>query len=192
MYTYVPDLIDPQTVETISRYFENKLAQSSMERRMDDSYDHTGNNPSAFYCYSDPLIEVVLRNCTDRISEVVGKRLAPTYSYSRIYLGDDDLAPHTDRPSCEYSVTVNVATVGEPWPIWMNVDGRNPARFVIRPGDCVVYKGCEVEHWRDPMSDTNSEINVQFMLHYVDMDGPFADYKYDKRNSLGALAPDNI
>jgi len=46
-----------------------------------------------------------------------------------------------------------------------------------------VYKGCDVTHWRD-VADT-TEVNAQFMLHYVDQNGPNANYKFDKRPELG-------
>ena len=54
---------------------------------------------------------------------------------------------------------------------------------MLNPGDAVVYKGCEVTHWRRKLP--KGHINVQFMLHYVDKNGPYAEYKFDKREALG-------
>ena len=172
----VKGFIDPQGIQTISRYMEYALKQNEMER----SENHTA---ISYARYADPLIETVLRNSLEHMEEITGKKLYPTYSFSRVYLKGDFLKPHVDRPSCEVSVTVHVATIGEPWPIWMKVRGQEPVKMVLEPGDAVVYKGCEVTHWRDVADKT--EVNAQFMLHYVDQEGPNAGYKFDRRPELG-------
>lgn len=171
----VKGFIDPQGVDTVSRYMEFALNQKRLK---------SGADPiSRYYVYADPLIETILYNSLPHMEEITGKSLYPTYSYSRVYMKGDELKPHVDRPSCEVSVTVHVATKGKEWPIWMKVPGKEPMSFVLEPGDAIVYKGCEVTHWREKAIDT--EINVQFMMHYVDQNGPNAAFKWDKRPALG-------
>jgi hypothetical protein len=172
----IKGFLDAEAAQTVSRYMEYALKQSFMPR------DNGEESPS-FFRYADPLTETILFNSLSHIEEVTGKKLHPTYSFSRVYVKGDQLTPHTDRPSCEISVTCHVATKGKSWPIWMHVPGQEPVSFTLEPGDAVVYKGCDVRHWRDPAVDT--EINAQFMLHYVDQSGPYAEYKFDKRTSLG-------
>ena len=61
-------------------------------------------------------------------------------------------------------------------------------------GDGVIYKGCEREHWRDPMPDEvpwwkkkiakirGKEIESfhhQVFLHYVDANGPYVHCSFD-------------
>jgi len=169
--------IDPQGIQTISRYMEYSLKQNALVR------DETDVEAPSYSRYADPLIETVLRNSLEHMEEITGQKLYPTYSFSRVYVKGDFLKPHVDRPSCEVSVTVHVATVGEPWPIWMKVRGQEPMKFVLEPGDAMVYKGCDVTHWRDVADKT--EVNAQFMLHYVDQNGPNANHKFDKRPELG-------
>ena len=175
-YALVKGFIDPQGIQTISRYVEYTLKQNLMARCVDPA-------APSYARYADPLIETVLYNSLEHMEEITGKKLFATYSYSRVYVKGDVLEPHVDRPSCEISVTVHIATKGDPWPIWMKVRGKEPARIVLEPGDAVVYKGCEVTHWRDVADKT--EVNAQFMLHYVDQNGPNANYKFDKRPELG-------
>jgi hypothetical protein len=173
-FVFVKGFIDTQSIETISRYMEFSLYQ--------DKFDD--DDPTSRYSkYADPLIETVLQNSLSHVEEITEKALHPTYSYSRVYVQGDELEPHVDRPACEVSVTVNVATKGSLWPIWMKAPGKEPISFVLEPGDAVVYKGCEVTHWREKAVDT--EINVQFMMHYVDQQGPCAAFKWDTRPSLG-------
>jgi len=75
------------------------------------------------------------------VSEVCGKELYPTYSYARIYQPGEELEPHTDRPSCEISVTVNIASKGRLSPIWMHYKDNQPHSYTLNPGDAVVLQG---------------------------------------------------
>ena len=172
----VKGFIGPGGITMISRYMENALHQEHFERI-------TEKTAMSYGTYGDPLIELVLADMLPVVEGITGKELLPTYSFARVYVKGDVLRPHKDRPACEYSVTVNVATVGELWPIWMDTSKNEPEKYVLMSGDAVVYKGCEVEHWRETATDT--EINVQFMLHYVDKNGPFSELKFDNRDKLG-------
>ena len=182
-YVVVRGFLDPLTVQTVSKVMEYGLRQNMYLKRGERQPDDGMNNPSEYARYAEPLVEVILENSTDEISALVGKELCQTYSYARVYTKGDELRRHTDRPSCEYSATVHVATIGKPWPIWMQKPGEPPSMVTLYPGDAVVYKGCEIAHWRDPMVDC--DINVQFMIHYVDKNGPNAEYQWDKRPGLG-------
>jgi hypothetical protein len=174
----VKEFLDSQTISIISQYFENKIRRGEWEEGSEGK--HT---VSKYFYYADPLVEVLLHQSKNAIEEVVGKELLPTYSYSRIYQPGEQLEPHTDRPSCEVSVTVNVAFSGEMSPIYMQYKHNDPEKHVLNPGDAVVYKGCETMHWRRPMKD--NQLNVQFMLHYVDKNGPYAEFEKDKRPAYG-------
>lgn len=185
-YAVVRGFLDPGAVSTVSKVIEYSFRQGLYEERTDAQRSNNITGPSQYSRYAEPIVEVILENSTAEVASLVGKNLAPTYSYARIYTKGDELARHIDRPSCEYSVTVHVATVGDPWPIWMQKEGGAPSKVVLYPGDAVVYKGCEVYHWRDPMVDC--DVNVQFMLHYVDENGAHGDYKWDKRPGLGHLS----
>jgi hypothetical protein len=171
----VKGFLDAQSVNTVSRYMEYSLKSNQ--------FNSGGDPESLHYKYADPLTETILYNSREEIEKITGLSLAPTYSFSRIYVKGDELTPHVDRPPCEISITVHVAAQGKPWPIWMQVPGKEPVSYTLEPGDAVVYKGCEVTHWREKAVDT--ELNAQFMLHYVDQNGPNAKFKWDSRPSLG-------
>lgn len=174
-FVYVKNFIDTETITTVSKYLENVVAQ---RRYVDDEF-------TKIAIYSDPLLEIILQNSVLSMEYISEKELYPTYSYGRIYVGQEDLSCHTDRESCEYTATINVASVGDPWPIAMKNKQGKTKKFVLKPGDAVIYKGCEVSHWRDKAINTEGHINVQFMLHYVDKNGPFSRHKYDGRTKLG-------
>jgi len=179
-YTVVRNFLSEADASVISRYMEYALKSTLY---MDRGGAPAPNDPSKYARYADPLMEVMLVDSREAVEAVVGKELLPTYSYSRVYVEGDELERHTDRPSCEYSVTINVACDGEPWPIWMQNGDAEPTQVTLNPGDAVVYKGCDVHHWRNKMIHTR--VNAQFMLHYVDKDGSFAAYQWDKRPGAG-------
>ena len=181
-YQVVRNFMSPEDASVVSRYMEYALKDALYKDRGEGT-GPSPDDPSKYARYADPLMEVMLVNSKGAVEDIVGCDLLPTYSYSRVYLEGDDLARHTDRPSCEYSVTVNVACDGEPWPIWMQYGDTEPTKITLNSGDAVVYKGCDVHHWRNKMEHTR--VNAQFMLHYVDKDGPYTEYHWDKRPGAG-------
>jgi PKHD-type hydroxylase len=120
-----------------------------------------------------PPCNILLGKMTDLFSDVTKVKLKPTYSYARIYFKGSELMKHTDRPSCEYSVTINLSQ-SHPWPIYM--DGTP---LDLSPGDAVIYMGCDVEHYRDVFE---GDEYIQVFLHYVDANGPYKDHVFDTKN----------
>jgi len=174
----VENFIDAQTIGVVSNYFENRIKRGEwLESKTLD------NSTSKFSYYADPLIEVLLLASKEVVEEAVGKELLPTYSYSRVYQQGEALRPHIDRPACEISVTVNVATKGDFSPIYTQYGDNDPEKHILNPGDAVIYKGCDAMHWRRPLKE--GQLNVQFMLHYVDRNGPNAIWAKDNRASYG-------
>ena len=173
----IKNFIDVHTVKIVSIYMENKIRRSEWE--LLGEKDPT----TQLAYYSDPLIETILQLNLPLVSKTCGKELDPTYSYMRVYQPGEELKPHMDRSSCEISVTVNIASKGTPSPIWMQYKNLEAYAFTLNPGDAIVYKGCEAKHWRNPLKA--DQLNVQFMLHYVDKHGPCSKNKFDMRPNLG-------
>jgi hypothetical protein len=118
--------------------------------------------------------EVVFETLQERMwpamEELLKEELIPTYSYARLYSNGDDLKPHIDRPACEISATVQLGRSHQyAWPIYMG--GR---RVDMAEGDAVIYKGCEIEHWRNVCDGPEEYYSGQAFLHYVRANGPYA------------------
>lgn len=102
------------------------------------------------------------------LEEIVGEELLPTYAYARLYSNGDVLKKHTDRPACEVSVTIQLGRSHHyAWPIYMG-----GMRFDMAEGDGVIYKGCDIEHWRDKCDGPDGYYSGQVFLHYVRKNGP--------------------
>lgn len=136
--------------------------------------------------YGDAAMETMLLHLHSIIEENAGLKVYPTYSYYRVYRNGEDLKKHTDRESCEISCTLcfnySYDDSKYQWPIFM--DG-NPV--VLQPGDLVIYRGCDLDHWREQFNILEDAWHVQGFFHYVDRNGPYVDFKFDKRNSIGEI-----
>ena len=130
-------------------------------------------------------MEHLLERVRPVIEDATALRLYPTYSYVRMYRHGDALARHADRPSCEISVTMNLGQEpATPWPLWIAGPAGQTA-VLLNPGDALLYRGIECEHWRDAFEGDRL---AQVFLHYVDRAGPHREWRFDKRDSL-SLTP---
>ena len=153
--------------------------------------------PGSYAKYADRLMETLLIKTIPVMKAKTGLDLIPTYSYTRLYRTGNILNRHKDRPSCEISTTLCLG--GDPWPIFidptgsnnvvdeykgiMNPDAPKGNRVDLKPGDMLIYSGCELEHWREPFE---GKLCGQVFLHYNHANGPFAKSNlYDKRPMLG-------
>ena len=155
--------------------------------------------PGSYAKYSDRLMETLLVKTIDVMQKKTKLKLVPTYSYTRLYRTGNILRRHKDRPSCEISTTLNLG--GDPWPIYLDPTGGDyvideyknihkpgapkGVKVDLKPGDMLIYSGCELEHWREPFQ---GQLCGQVFLHYNHADGRFAKtYLYDKRPMLGIV-----
>jgi hypothetical protein len=133
-----------------------------------------------------PVFDSLLEQLLPNFEIASGKKLYPTYAYARLYSPGEELKIHTDRPSCEISATLTLGFEGNVWPIYMGDEGgANASEVLLNVGDAVLYRGCEKYHWRNLYKE--GQWQAQVFLHYVDANGPNAEWKYDKRAMLRAL-----
>ena len=136
--------------------------------------------------HGSSIFDRLLEDLTPHFEQASGLKLFPTYSYARLYNSQgEELKVHRDRPACEISATLTLDFEGDVWPIFMgnNEDKSNAAEIKMEIGDAVMYRGCDIYHWRESYKE--GKWQAQVFLHYVDQDGPHAEWKYDKRESLG-------
>ena len=174
---------------------------------LNNSVTHAGNSlignfndtqvPNSYAKYADRVMETLLVNTINIMQKKTGLKLVPTYSYCRLYRTGNILKRHKDRPSCEISTTLNLG--GDSWPILIDPTGSDNVideyknihkpgapkgvEVNLKPGDMLIYSGCELEHWREPFQ---GKLCGQVFLHYNHADGRFAKTNlYDKRPMLG-------
>jgi len=178
-YKIIRGFLDLKFVAFINQYFFTRINAGQAV---------IGDNqaPNSYIFYGDPLIDTILGESIEKLSEIAGYSLLPTYSYTRLYGKGDELAIHRDRPSCELSGTLalgipageNINSIF----FSRNEDKSDAIEIKLNPGDLCLYHGCDLYHWREPFTQ---RWYLQSFLHYVNADGPYKDHLYDKRPYLG-------
>ena len=140
--------------------------------------------PNTYSQYSNIAMETLMLKCQPIMEKTTGLKLYPAYTYARLYKKGDELKRHKDRFSCEVSTTMSLG--GDEWPIYLEPSGelgKKGIKINLKPGDMLVYHGCELEHWRKPFKGTEC---IQVFLHYNNRKTPEAkDNMFDKRLHLG-------
>ena len=176
-YVFVKNALEKNLVDFVTQYalFDEKQNPIKKDTQV----------PNAHSKYADPAMETILLLMQPIIEKNTGLELYPTYSYYRVYKNKDKLDIHTDRESCEISATVsfNFSYIEDKeyrWPI--HIDNNS---ITMEPGDLAIYRGIELNHWREELIYHDDVWHVQAFLHYVDKNGPYSEFKYDKRSSIG-------
>jgi hypothetical protein len=133
--------------------------------------------PETYSHYADIVMETLLIKLLPLMEKNTGLKLNPNYSYARIYKKGDILHRHKDRFSCEISTTLNLG--GDKWPIYLSpnenvglpdekkgITDKSNAKGIkvdLNSGDMLIYKGNELEHWREAFKGENC---AQVFLHY--------------------------
>ena len=152
---------------------------------------------------TDILMETLMDLSTPVVEQNTGKKLFPTYSFLRVYDIGSDLKIHQDREACEYTVALclGLDPVEKPYEIllgerddnsdykYYNTQGkynryRIDHKFPMLANNALIFKGMEKFHWRETCVHDHF---VTVFLHYVDQEGPYKEYKFDKRNILGEV-----
>ena len=192
-YTVLKKVISPEIAEFVYKYFLNKrnVARFLFDQKYISPFttywgiwnDH--QVPNTYSHYADLVMETLLTEVKPIMEKHTKLKLSETYSYARIYKEGDVLNRHKDRYSCEISTTLNLG--GDPWPIYLDPTGRTGQAGVkvdLKPGDMLIYSGCDLEHWREEFTGKNCG---QVFLHYNKSNSKNAKENYlDKRPLLGA------
>lgn len=156
-----------------------------------------GQIPHTYASYSDIVMETLMLKCQLIMEKTTGLKLNPAYTFARIYKNGDVLKRHKDRFSCEISTTINLG--GDSWALYLDPTGASNVinekqnlikpnapkgiKVDLKPGDMLVYRGCELEHWRNKFKGKEC---IQAFLHYNNRKTPGAkENMFDRRPHLG-------
>lgn len=202
-YVVIKNAISRELADFVYEYFLNKRMVAKTLSETNNPAFNAGcfgnwtdsQIPNTYSHYSDIVMETLLQKVKPVMEKNTGLTLVETYSYARIYKKGDILHRHKDRPSCEISTTLNLG--GPAWPIFLEPDsskGINTGteyipgntegvRVDLSPGDMLIYRGCELEHWREASDQDGC---TQVFLHYNNAFSPRAkENKFDSRPHLG-------
>tara|TARA_R100001509_G_scaffold144391_1_gene100639 strand:- start:53 stop:676 length:624 start_codon:yes stop_codon:yes gene_type:complete len=194
-YAIIKKTIDKDLCTFLFNYFlmKKQVYDTCIEKRYISPYEtflgeyETGplaQIPDTYAHYADIAMETLMLKCQPIMEKTTSLKLYPAYTYARIYKKGDELKRHKDRFSCEISTTMNLG--GDPWPIYLEpsgIEGKKGVKVDLNPGDMLVYRGCDLEHWREKFKGKEC---VQVFLHYNNSKTPGAkNNMFDKRLHLG-------
>ena len=188
-YLVIKQAINKELANFLYNYFSIKkdvaytVLHSGFVSPYTEYFGHWNDSqvPGSFSHYADIAMDTLLLKVQPIMEQHTKIKLIPTYSYTRMYAKGNELKRHKDRSSCEISTTMNLG--GDLWPIFIKLSNKKNIQVILEPGDMLVYKGCILEHWREPFQGDEC---CQVFLHYNNALSDFAEEnKYDKRPHLG-------
>jgi hypothetical protein len=179
-YVHLKNVLNEQSCKNLTEYLKDLVN--------DKKTFNDPQCPNSESIHGAEVFDKVLEELTPYFEEKSGLKLYPTYSFARFYNKQGEiLENHRDRPACEISATITLGFEGNVWSIYMgdHEDKTNSSKIDMAIGDAVMYRGCDKWHWRE--SYFEGQWQAQVFLHYVDANGPYAEWKFDKRESLATL-----
>ena len=193
-YTVVKNIISSDLTDFVYNYFlmKRQVAKTLFKNRYISEFTeewgiwNDQQIPNTYSHYADIAMETLLLAVQPAMEKHTQLKLSPTYSYARIYKKGDILHRHKDRFSCEVSTTLNLG--GDPWPIYLEPSGKKGLKGIkinLKPGDMLIYSGCDLEHWREAFK---GEDCAQVFLHYNKVSSKSDKNQFDRRPHLGLPA----
>lgn len=169
-YLYVPNFISSEDALSISNEFKIHCDTFKV------GGDPQAPNSSAMYDFM-PFVRLLIEKVPE-VSELLGEKVLPTYTYARVYKNGSELLRHRDRPACEISLTVNLSK-DKDWPIYFQRPDGSETSIELEPGNAVMYLGCQADHWRNKFDGREY---TQLFMHYVKSYGAKSWAYFDKVN----------
>ena len=192
-YALLQGLIPVEVAQAFLQGLHAELSGQPIDLSRVTSHANLLKRPAAevYGHHYKPLL-YFLWGLTPTMSALVGRELLPTYDYFRIYRHGDVCRVHSDRPSCEHSLSLTLdysddhvwdleigrtrhsapsAQVDEAW-------GEEPhSALAMAPGDAVLYRGVNYRHGR--VTPNPNRWSAHLFLHWVDREGPYRDQAFD-------------
>lgn len=199
-YATIRGMIPPEVAANLFRQLQMDLSADgksflTFAKQNNLSRHQTSDISGHFY---RPLT-TFLWGLTPIMEELTGADLLPSYDYFRIYQKDDICRVHSDRPSCEHSVSMTLAySDGVTWPLevgsirvseedpYTETFGDEPFSAVeMQPGDAVLYRGMNLRHGRT-MPNPN-RWSAHLFLFWVERGGEFEQHAFDAKRLRSEL-----
>ena len=125
-----------------------------------------------FVVHDEPTLRALHSSMADRVSDRVGERVEPHYSFLSLYTKLGRCPVHMDAPSAKWTLDICIDQ-SEPWPIhlsqivpwpegfadqggdWagrvMSDTQHRFTSYVLDPGDALVFSGSSQWHYRQPL-----------------------------------------
>lgn len=172
----VPNFLDRSLCLTLYQYCQVQSQRIRIKQQVDPAHYHKAwdgtfedsQSPGNYALYGDPIQDVVMHQHMDLIRNCVELDLQPAYTYWRLYVQGAELKSHVDRAACEISATICLGhSASAVWPIHLRTV-QGVVSVGLEPGDALIYRGCDIPHWRDALPAGDC---AQVFWHFTHMQG---------------------
>jgi hypothetical protein len=191
-YAHLQGLIAPEVARVFLQGLKEDIGPGAIPLSKVSDYPNLLSR-AAFEVYGHhykPML-YFLWGLTPIVSGIVGKDLLPTYDYFRIYREGDVCRVHSDRQSCEHSLSLTLDySDGEIWDLEVEKQRTDPSARVeeafgpnafasipMQVGDAVLYQGVHHRHGRTKPNP--NAWSAHLFLHWVDREGPYREHAFD-------------
>lgn len=176
-YLYVPEFINSQQALDLAKAFKDHCTKFNLNG------DPQAPNSHSMYDFM-PFLRLLVEKVPE-VSDLLGEKVLPTYTYARVYKEGSELLRHRDRPACEISLTLNLSK-DKNWPIYFQRPDGSETSIELKSGDAVMYLGCQADHWRNKFDGQEC---IQLFMHYVRSYGTKSWAYFDKRQQQEPTQP---
>lgn len=176
-YLHVPTFISRDEAFKLSKDFKEHCIKFNLNG------DPQAPNSHAMYDFI-PFVRLLVEKVPE-VSDLLGEKVLPTYTYARVYKENSELIRHRDRSACEVSLTLNLSKDID-WPIYFQRPDKSETSIELNSGDAVMYLGCQADHWRNKFEGQEC---VQLFMHYVRSYGSKSWAYFDKRQQQEPTPP---
>ncbi len=193
-YAHIQQLVAPEVAHVFMLALKKDLGPDALPLSQIPEFPNLPSRPAfEIYGHHYPPMLFFLWGLTPVVSEIVGRKLLPTYDYLRLYREGDICRVHHDRPSCEHSLSLALDySDGVVWPIEVEKVRSQPSAHVdedfgsqsfasldLNVGDALLYQGVQHRHGR--LRPNPNAWSAHLFLHWVDAEGPYRDHAFDRQ-----------
>lgn len=171
-FKLIKNFIEKDFIDFIQDYFSIKINSNQYDKNFK-------NFTNGYEFYSDPLVETILQNSCESISEYMEINLVPTYSITNMFMKGDSYKEY--KIGC--SEVSAILLLGS-----SNLDKKfsinfiNKTKFDLCLGDLIIFENKKLKPKEFKILD---DWILQTSLNFVDNEGEFKDNIYDNRPYLG-------
>jgi hypothetical protein len=162
-FCVMPSLLHPAHADALRRYYA-ELIKHGWELGDAQVRQRYGQ-------HNEVVARYFHHQFTKIISRIVGEAIKPSYTYVSAYREGSVLGAHVDRKQCEFTVSLLIededVSSTEAWPLWFQLHEGKMA-VTQKTGDAVIFRGCELPHWREQSSTPHT--STVLLFHYVPHD----------------------
>lgn len=196
-YALLGGLIAPEICRAFLHQLHRDITAGGSISRLNQGSNLLARDTPELYGFHYPPMLAFLWGLTPIMCEITKRDLLPTYDYFRLYREGDICRVHSDRPSCEHSLSLTLDySDGVSWPLDIGGDrtpepqaqvdpdfgAKNYKAIAMEPGDAVLYQGVHYRHGR--VAPNPNAWSAHLFLHWVDRGGPYAEYAFDSNEAM--------